>query len=409
MTSAGSLAFTLRLPLDLQGLSLVKAIKERWQQVRPLPFQQVATGPVADNVFRDKDVDLFSLPVPRLHELDGGRYLGTACVVIMRDPDSGWINIGTYRVMQSDARTCTIHIVKGRHGWNIRNKYWQKNMSCPVVIAIGGDPLLYLMSSMELPWNENEMEWAGGWRGEPLAVMPGPVTGLPVPADAEIAVEGFMPPGKVLPEGPFGEWRGFYSKPGIEEPVIDVAALMHRHHPIMVASVPGIPPSDTTYPRGIFRAALVWHQLEKADVPGITGCWIVPWGGDRPTLVVSLKQLYPGHSRQVGMMAACCPAFNYGGVIVMVVDSDIDISSLEQIFWALSTRFRPEQDIHMIPEVWGNPVFRGGSSFPLGLSSRVVFDATVPWENLAKMPPLVRPSEDLARRIRKKWQHILDS
>ena len=215
-----------------------------------------------------------------------------------------------------------------------------------------------------------------------------------------------MPPGKERSEGPFGEWRGFYSRPGAEEPVFEVASLMHRHNPILVASVPRVPPSDTTYPRGFLRAAMVWHQLEQAHVPGINGCWIVPWGGDRTMLTISLKQLYPGHAKQLGMMAASCPAFNYGGVIVVVLDSDIDITSPEQIFWSLSTRLRPDQGIHIIPGVWGNPVFKGHSSFPSGLSSRVVLDATIPWENLSSVPPLVRPSQKWAKHIKAKWPHL---
>jgi 3-polyprenyl-4-hydroxybenzoate decarboxylase len=108
-------------------------------------------------------------------------------------------------------------------------------------------------------------------------------------------------------------------------------------------------------------------------------------------------------------MAASCPAFNYGGVIVVVLDSDIDITSPEQIFWALATRLRPDQGIHIIPGVWGNPVFKGNDGSPPGLSSRVVLDATIPWENLASVPPLVRPSQKWAQRIKTKWPHLFSS
>jgi UbiD family decarboxylase len=406
MISIRRLSHTLRLPRGLERLSLVKAIKDRWDQAKPLPVRWVEEGPIKENYQEKADVNLFSLPIPKLHELDGGRYLGTGCVVIMKDPDSGWINVGTYRVMLSDAHTCAMHIVKFRHGWHIRNKYWAKGEPCPVVIATGGDLLLYLMASMELPWGENEMEWTGGWREKPMAVIRGPVTGLPIPADAEIAIEGFLPPNLVKPEGPFGEWRGYYSASGREEPGVEVASLLHRHDPILVASVPRIPPNDTTYPRGFLRAALVWHQLEQARVPGITGCWVIPWGGDRPFLTVSVTPLYPGHAKQVGMLAANCPAFNYGGVVVLVMESDIDITSPEQIFWCLSTRLNPERDLHVIPGVWGNPAFGGHAAQPQGVSSRVVIDATIPWEERKKVPPLTRPSHEWAQRVKSRWPHL---
>jgi UbiD family decarboxylase len=402
MCSVRRLAYTLGLPRELKGMSLVGAIRDCWSQVQPLPLRWVEGGPVRENCHEGPAVNLLTLPVPKLHELDGGRYLGTGCVVIMKDPDSGWINVGTYRVMLSDGASGTMHIVGGRHGEYIRNKYWAKGEACPVVIATGGDPLLYLLSGMELPWGANEMEWAGGWRQEPTTVLPGPVTGLPIPADAEIAVEGILPPHSKRSEGPFGEWRGYYSAPGKEEPVVDFVSLLHRHDPVLVASVPRVPPNDTTYPRGFLRAALVWHQLNQAMVPGITGCWIMPWGGDRPFLTIGVNQLYPGHARQVGIMAANCPAFNYGGVMVVVLDSDIDITSAEQVFWCLSTRLNPERDLHVLPGVWGNALFKAPDQ-PPGTSSRLVIDAAIPWESRSKLPPLAKSGQNSAQKVMAKW------
>ena len=150
---------------------------------------------------------------------------------------------------------------------------------------------------------------------------------------------------------------------------------------------------------------MVWYQLTQAKVPGITGCWIIPWGGDRPFLAIRLEQLYPGHSKQAGMMAALCPAFNYGGVVVVVMDNDLDITTSEQIFWALSTRLNPVRDIQVIEEAWGNPVFKS-EDHQSGMISRVIIDATIPWEHRKKAPPLVRSSQAAAERVRTKWPHI---
>lgn len=408
MTSIKRIALTLGFSHDLKGLELIAKIREQLTQLRPLPLSWDQQGPLTENVLQGNDIDLMKIPVPKLHDGDGGRYLGTGCIVIMKDPETGWVNVGTYRVMRSDARTCTIHIVTGRHGWMIRNKYWQAGKPCPVAIATGVDPLLYLLSGMEMPWDANEMELAGGWRGESLNVIPGPTTGLPIPANAEFAVEGFMTSGKMLPEGPFGEWRGYYSKPGGEEPSIDISCMMHRHAPILVTSAPCIPPSDTTYPRGFFRAALVWHQLSQAGVPGITGCWILPSGGDRSLLVVRMKQLHPGHSKQVGMMAAFAPAFNYGGVMVVLVDDHIDITNLEQLFWALATSFNPDRGIEVIDGTWGNPLFKGQSSTPAGFSSRVIINATIPWENKDKVPALINPDPKLIEQVKHKWSDLFE-
>lgn len=408
LCSVRRLAYTLGLSRELRGLSLVSVIMNRWSQVQPLSLSWVEEGPVGENCFRGSEVNLMTLPVPKLHELDGGRYLGTGSVVIMKDPDSGWINVGTYRVMLINGTSGAMHIVDGRHGGHIRNKYWAKGEACPVVIATGGDPLLYLLSGMELPWGANEIEWAGGWREEPVSVIRGPETGLPIPADAEIAIEGFLPPSCKRSEGPFGEWRGYYSASGKEEPVVEFVTLLHRRDPVLVASIPRVPPSDTTYPRGFLRAAMVWHQLNQAMVPGIMGCWIMPWGGDRPFLTIGMKQLYPGHARQVGLMAANCPAFNYGGVVVLVLDSDIDITSPEQVFWSLSTRLNPEKDLHVLPGVWGNPLFKAPDQ-PPGTSSRVVIDATIPWESRGSVPPLAKSSSTGAQKVMAKWPQFFQN
>lgn len=401
MTSDRRLALTLGLPQDLSGTGLVQAIKGRFAEVQPAPVQETADGPVMENVQMRDDVDLLSVPVPKLHELDAGPYFGTGCVVIMRDPDSGWVNVGTYRVMLKDRCTCAMHIVEGRQGWAIRQKYWRSGKPCPVVVATGVDPLLYLMAGMELPWGQNEMEWAGGWQVEAVTVVTGPATGLPIPATAEIAVEGLLQPGDLQPEGPFGEWRGFYSREGKPEPVLQVLSLLHRDDPIMVASVPRVPPSDTTYTRGILRAALVWRQLEQAGVPGVTGAWIVPWGGDRPFLTLNVKTMYPYHATQAGLVAANCQAFNYGGSIVLVLDQDIDPTDWTEVSWALSTRLSPDTGIHVIPRTWGNPVFKSGTGTLPNTASRVVIDATVPWGT--RQPPLVKPSAEWVARVMSKW------
>lgn len=133
-------ALALRLPLDAKsGMDLVKAWREKVKHgITPIPPVKVKTGPVMENVLKEEEINLFKFPVPKWHEHDGGRYIGTGHVVITRDPDEGWVNLGTYRVQVHDKNTATIYMSPGRHAGIMRRKYWDKGVGCPAVISIGG-------------------------------------------------------------------------------------------------------------------------------------------------------------------------------------------------------------------------------------------------------------------------------
>ena len=117
---------------------------------RPIPPRVVETGAVFENVQREDDCDVLQFPVPFLHEKDGGRYIGTDDLVIMRDPDDGWVNAGTYRVMVHDRQTLGLWTSPGKQGRQIREKYFARGEPCPVVVSFGHDPLLFLAGGNEL-------------------------------------------------------------------------------------------------------------------------------------------------------------------------------------------------------------------------------------------------------------------
>jgi UbiD family decarboxylase len=128
---------SMDLPLDLDMDDALRAYEERVSSYKPVPPVEVGTGPVFENIFRGDEIDLWKFPTPRWHEGDGGRYLGTGCVVFMRDPDSGEVNFGTYRVMVHDKNTAGLYISPNNTGSIIRRKYWERGESCPVAVAFG--------------------------------------------------------------------------------------------------------------------------------------------------------------------------------------------------------------------------------------------------------------------------------
>src|SRR4029079_15752826 len=118
-----------------------RVIKKGFKQIPP---EVVRDGPVLENSIRDNEIDLLKFPVPIHHELDGGRYIGTACAVVTKDPDTGRVNLGTYRVQIKGPNTCASYISNGKQGRIHRDKYLKAGKPCPVVIIVGADPITYL-------------------------------------------------------------------------------------------------------------------------------------------------------------------------------------------------------------------------------------------------------------------------
>ena len=127
--------------------------------------------------------------------------------------------------------------------------------SCVVVIVFGSDPLIHLVAGWSLGHGVSELGYVAGIQGAPVDVITGPVTGLPIPAHAEIAVEGFVSLDERSPEGPFGEWTGYYASGTREEPVVQVKRVYHRDSPIVLGSPPVKPPSGKSYTRAFLRSA----------------------------------------------------------------------------------------------------------------------------------------------------------
>ena len=130
----------------------------------------------------------------------------------MRDPDTGWINASIYRMQVHGRDRLTVQFDhQGRHGAIIARKYWERGKPCPVAVVNGPDPALFIAGFEYLPEGASEYEFAGAIKGAPLDVAAAPLTGLPVPARAEIVLEGTCIAGETLPEGPFGEFTGYYA------------------------------------------------------------------------------------------------------------------------------------------------------------------------------------------------------
>src|SRR5919201_1256454 len=361
--STDRIALTLGLPLGLSKSALSDAWRQKIRGLRPIPAVEVKDGPILENVRRGDEIDMTIFPTPKWHPGDGGRYIGTGSFDVTRDPDDGWVNVGTYRVMVHDQRRLGYYISPGKHGRLHRQKYFDRGQPCPVVMVFGTDPLQFLAGCTEIP------------------------------------VEGFATDQSKLVEGPFGEWMGYYGSGSREEPVLMVEALYYRNAPILVGSPPGQPPDEQARYRAVLRTALLRDELEKMGIPDVVSAWCHEVGGSRLFNVIAITQRYPGHARQVAHAAASCRAGAYAGRYVVVVDEDIDPSSLEEVMWAVCTRSDPATSIDIVHRSWSTPLDprippekRSMKDFT---NSRGLIDATRPFEWRNNYAPVNVPPREV--------------
>jgi 4-hydroxy-3-polyprenylbenzoate decarboxylase len=407
VSSVGRLALTLGMKSGMSDIDFVQAWREQVKKLAPIPAQTVSAGPLFENVKEGKEINVLKFPVPRWHELDGGRYIGTDDLVITRDPDEGWVNVGTYRIMVHGPDRLGLHMSPGKHGRVHKDKYHGQGKPLPIAVSFGHHPINFVFASTDVPNRVNEYDYAGGVLGRSLEVVKGPLTGLPIPADAEVAVEGEVAVDDLLPEGPFGEWTGYYASNQPAVPVIQIKALYFRNDPILCGFPLLKPSAGDNIHFSLMRSSLVWNALDEAGVPDVKGVWCHPSCG-RFLTVVSIKQRYPGHARQAGMIASQCRTGAYLGRYVIVVDDDVDITDSEEVLWVVSSRSDPAQSIEILRRAWSGPLDPRIPRDEVGHSSRAVIDATRPYEWREKFPKVSGASRELKDKVATNWRDFLE-
>ena len=411
VSNANRIGLTLGLGPGLDNAALVARLRGKpteWAAAASrYPAVRVSSAPVLENVVPGDQVDLLKFPVPFWHELDGGRFIGTGCIVFTSDPDTGGVNGGCYRMqVQDDGRTATVNALAGKHGEQHIKKWFAKEGRAPVTVSLGHDPLLLILGGTEVPTGICELDYAGAMLGRPLDVVLGEETGLPIPAGSEIALEGWLHPADVRPEGPYGEWTGYYS--GSQDPVLamKITRLYHRDAPILLGAPPGKPPHDFSYMKTVMKSAMVFDALVANGVPGVAGVWVHEAGGGRMFIVVSINQRYWGHSRQAAYIAAQTQTAAYMNRYVVVVDDDIDPTSLNDVVWAMCTRCNPAEDIEIMRKTWGSRADPMLTDSARPYNSRAIIDACKPFDRLASFPPVAQSSPAYLRSIREKWNSV---
>jgi UbiD family decarboxylase len=402
-------ALTLEEPVDTPAVELIRRVKDKLK--RRIPPREVSPREAAvyEHTRTGRDIDLESLPIPRHWPLDGGRYAGTADAVITRDPDSGYLNIGTYRMMLQGKSEVGLYLSPGKDARLHITRAWQKGEAIHVAAAWGIDPLYMLVGSQTFPKNVSEYEFAGGIKGEPARVVRGTTTDLLIPADAELVIEGIIRPNSVKAEGPFGEFPGYYGRPEAGCPLVEVTAVHHRSNPVLTnALMADYPSCEQSGFFSIIRSAKIWDDLDKLGVPGIAGVYAHPAAaGGFGMTVISLEQRYAGHAAQALALAAQVPGGAYYTKWIIAVDEDIDPTDMDQVIWAMASRCNPVDDIDILRNTWStwlDPTQNPPENRPYG--SKALINACKEHRHLpefSKRTVLRRSTYD---RIAARWKEL---
>jgi vanillate/4-hydroxybenzoate decarboxylase subunit C len=332
--------------------------------------------PTCRQVILEKDFNLLEfLPLCKINEQDGGFYLSKASVV-SNDPDRpGDVdteNVGIYRLQVVDADTLAMQALPF-HDIAVHIRKAEKiGQSLPVAVCLGVDPMLSLMASTPLQYDQSEYKYSAALHGVPMELCKTADGCLDVPAGAEFVLEGEVVPRIRIPEGPFGEFTGGYSG-ARRQVMIKVKRVTHRTDPILENLYIGRSWSECDTLLGLPTCIPLYRQIRET-MPEVKAVNALYQHG--LTAIIATDSRFGGYAKSVAFRAASTPHGIANIKNIILVDGDIDPFDLNQVMWAMSTRIRGPQDVIVIPGTPGHPLDPG--STPAGMSCKVIIDCTTP-------------------------------
>ena len=371
---------------------LAKLASIRPKVVRRAPCQEV--------VIEGDDVDLLQFPILKCWPLDGGRFI-TLPLVISRDPETGVRNVGTYRMQVYDQRTTGMHWQThkvGAHHSRVAEGQAQERME--VAVALGGDPTTVWTGSAPLPPGLDELLMAGFIREEPVELVKAKTVDLEVPARAEIVLEGYVIPGELRLEGPFGDHTGYYS---LEEEysVFHVTAITHRRQPIYPTIIVGRPIQEDYF---MGKAAeRFFLPIVQMMLPEVVDMNMPAEGIFHSLVIVSIKKEYPGHPQKV-MHALWGLGLLMLAKTIVVVDHFVNVQDLSEVAWRVANNISPAGDILFTTGPlddldYATPTARFGSKMGIDATEKGPAEGrSRPW------PPEIVMSPEIKALVDRKWQ-----
>lgn len=387
-----------------------KGMKDAWEKL-PVFKQVLNMGPKVvkkaacqQHVIEGDEVDLNKLPIQTCWPGDAGP-LVTWPLVITRGPNKQRQNLGIYR-QQLIGKNKLIMRWLAHRGGALDLREWQQQYPgerFPVAVALGADPATILGAVTPVPDTLSEYAFAGLLRGDKTEVVKCIGNDLQVPASAEFVLEGYIEPGEMADEGPFGDHTGYYNEVD-SFPVFTVERITHRNRPIYHSTYTGRPPDEPA----ILGVALneVFVPILQKQFPEIVDFYLPPEGCSYRMAVVTMKKQYPGHAKRVMMgVWSFLRQFMYTKFVI-VCDDDVNARDWNDVIWAITTRMDPSRDTLMIDNT---PIDYLDFASPVsGLGSKMGMDATNKWpgETDREWGEPITMDESVKQRIDELWDSL---
>lgn len=301
----------------------------------------IRTGPCQEVIINGDDVNVNLLPALKCWPMDAGRFI-TLPLVITQDPLTGRRNVGTYRMQIFDDKTTGLHWQTHKVGAeHYRKGEIQSKRQFDVAVALGGDPVTIWTGGLPLPPAMDEISASGIIRGEPVEMVKCITVDLEVPAQAEIILEGYVIPGELRTEGPFGDHTGYYSHSD-KYPVFHITAITHRKDAIYPTTMVGRPPTEDFF-MGKASERILLPALQMT-LPEIIDINMPAEGIFHNLVIVSVKKAYPGHARKV-MYGLWGLGLLMLSKTIIIVDHFVDVQNLSEVAWRVTANIDPGRDV----------------------------------------------------------------
>ena len=387
----------LAIALDTDETGLLPTLQQRLANLHKPVKVTAKDAPVQEVVLTGKDADLCALPAHLQHGEDGAPYI-SAGLDFALFPATGFTNVGCRRLMLRGPRHAGIDLIAPSDLRAIYLDAVSRGETLPVAFAVGSHPADFMAAVSATP-PMDELDVIGAVRGAPVPIVKCVSNDIWVPADAEYVLEGYLDPkGHTEPEGPFGEYVGYY---GVvkQNPVFRVTAITRRKDALFQTVTIGgrfLARTDTAQLTTVKTESAAWAGLLTA-VREPVAVFATPSSGGMYNVRVSIRQRVPGEARNAiaavfGSMAEAKHVF--------VFDDDIDVFSDEQVDWALATRSQGDRDLIVASGFRVVPLDPSLAGARTG--AKVGFDCTIPFGKRAALEWGIPAPPVLPQRARAK-------
>ncbi|MBW7850801.1 MAG: UbiD family decarboxylase [Rhodospirillales bacterium] len=364
-----------------------------------VPPVMVNDAPVKDRIFKRGEFDLTHLPVHVAGRQDAGPVIGSG-LVVSKDPDTGQRNVSFHRLQIKGPDKSGI-LLYPRHSWKNYAKYQARNEPMPVAIFIGHHPLYYAAAATTAAYGLDEFEIAGGYLGEAVRLVKCETVDLEVPADAEVVLEGYIPPHYREEEGPFSEFQDYYVTGTGKNPVVEYTCMTTRRDAIFKNLQNGSEMEGCVFHKVPMSAAIYRRLKDVGGGPNLHNVMVLP--GVFGVVVQMTPRAY-GEAKTL-LMAALSSEYQHPKVAI-AVDPDVDIFNPAELLWAINTRVDPARDVVIIPGTHNHAMDAcltelgaPGTNLWQRFGSKIMIDATRP-------PPADAEAHAALERIRPHNTHL---